>query len=188
MVPPHIHHPQVVKSHNANIGFVIKAKCKNPHTQFTEKLRDGRWGSSGNWLTHVLWISLFFVATLTWEMQPTLKDFQMNVTAGLQAAVFWRIVHRCKNMILTLQNSNIQNQCSKRKSTSELNHLPGHSSSQRCAYSSTKLWPHTRHWMFSTYCVVLRLPAGRNVFLSTDFKTIPFLDAFCWFFHFLATI
>ena len=41
-------------------------------------------------------------------MLPTLEDFQMNAAAGLQAVVFWRIVHRHKNMILSLQNSNIQ--------------------------------------------------------------------------------
>jgi len=105
MVPLHIQHPQVVKSHNANIGCVNEAKCKNPHAQFTEKLRDDGWGSSGTWLTHLLWISLFFVATLNWAKLSTLKDFQTNVAAGLQAVVFRRIVHRHRNMIHTLQNS-----------------------------------------------------------------------------------
>jgi hypothetical protein len=60
-------------------------------------------------------------------------------------------------------------------------------SSQGCANCSTEPWPHTGHGMFSTHCVGLCLPAGKNVLSSTNFKNIPFLVAFHWFFHFLAT-
>jgi len=102
MVPLHIQNPQVISS-----TMPTRPNVKNPHAQFIEKLRDGGWGSSGIF-TYLLWISFFFVYTLTWEMLSTLKDFQMNVAAGLQTVLFWRIVHRHKNMILTLQNSNIQ--------------------------------------------------------------------------------